>query len=200
MTVLGADELNIDPFVLFKQWFEDAQETELNDPDAIALASVDKDGMPSVRMVLLKEILPEGFVFYTNYTSRKSGELLATGKAAFVMHWKSLRRQIRVTGTVEQVPAAQSDAYFQTRSRGSRIGAWASQQSQPLNSRTDLAVAVSQIEDTYADEVPRPPHWGGFLIRPAEIEFWADGEFRLHDRFRFTQNSDGSWASQRLYP
>ena len=200
MTVLGADELNIDPFVLFKQWFEDAQETELNDPDAIALASVDKDGMPSVRMVLLKEILPEGFVFYTNYTSRKSGELLATGKAAFVMHWKSLRRQIRVTGTVEQVPAAQSDAYFQTRSRGSRIGAWASQQSQPLNSRTDLAEAVSQIEDTYADEVPRPPHWGGFLIRPAEIEFWADGEFRLHDRFRFTQNSDGSWASQRLYP
>ena len=200
MTVLGADELNIDPFVLFKQWFEDAQETELNDPDAIALASVDKDGMPSVRMVLLKEILPEGFVFYTNYTSRKSGELLATGKAAFVMHWKSLRRQIRVTGTVEQVPAAQSDEYFQTRSRGSRIGAWASQQSQPLNSRTDLAEAVSQIEDTYADEVPRPPHWGGFLIRPAEIEFWADGEFRLHDRFRFTQNSDGSWASQRLYP
>lgn len=200
MTVLGADELNIDPFVLFKQWFEDAQETELNDPDAIALASVDKDGMPSVRMVLLKEILPEGFVFYTNYTSRKSGELLATGKAAFVMHWKSLRRQIRVTGTVEQVPAAQSDAYFQTRSRGSRIGAWASQQSQPLNSRTDLAEAVSQIEDSYADEVPRPPHWGGFLIRPAEIEFWADGEFRLHDRFRFTQNSDGSWASQRLYP
>ena len=200
MTVLGADELNIDPFVLFKQWFEDAQETELNDPDAIALASVDKDGMPSVRMVLLKEILPEGFVFYTNYTSRKSGELLATGKAAFVMHWKSLRRQIRVTGTVEQVPAAQSDAYFQTRSRGSRIGAWASQQSQPLNSRTDLAEAVSQIEDTYADEVPRPPHCGGFLIRPAEIEFWADGEFRLHDRFRFTQNSDGSWASQRLYP
>ena len=148
--------------------------------------------MPSVRMVLLKEILPEGFVFYTNYTSRKSGELLATGKAAFVLHWKSLRRQIRVTGLVEQVPADQSDAYFQTRSRGSRIGAWASQQSQPLNSRAELAEAVSRIEDTYADGVPRPPHWGGFLIRPAEIEFWADGEFRLHDRFRFTQDSDGA--------
>ena len=200
MTVLGADQLNTDPFVLFKQWFEEAQEAEINDPDAIALASVDKTGMPSVRMVLLKEILPEGFVFYTNYTSRKSGELLATGKAAFVLHWKSLRRQIRVTGLVEQVPADQSDAYFQTRSRGSRIGAWASQQSQPLNSRAELAEAVSRIEDTYADGVPRPPHWGGFLIRPAEIEFWADGEFRLHDRFRFTQNSDGSWASQRLYP
>ncbi|MBL55448.1 MAG: pyridoxamine 5'-phosphate oxidase [SAR116 cluster bacterium] len=200
MTVLGADQLNTDPFVLFKQWFEEAQETEINDPDAIALASVDKTGMPSVRMVLLKEILPEGFVFYTNYTSRKSGELLATGKAAFVLHWKSLRRQIRVTGLVEQVPADQSDAYFQTRSRGSRIGAWASQQSQPLNSRAELAEAVSRIEDTYADGVPRPPHWGGFLIRPAEIEFWADGEFRLHDRFRFTQDSDGAWFSQRLYP
>lgn len=200
MTVLGADQLNTDPFVLFKQWFEEAQETEINDPDAIALASVDKTGMPSVRMVLLKEISPEGFVFYTNYTSRKSGELLATGKAAFVLHWKSLRRQIRVTGLVEQVPADQSDAYFQTRSRGSRIGAWASQQSQPLNSRAELAEAVSRIEDTYADGVPRPPHWGGFLIRPAEIEFWADGEFRLHDRFRFTQDSDGVWVSQRLYP
>ena len=200
MTVLGADELNEDPFVLFKQWFEDAQDAEINDPDAIALASVDSDGMPSVRMVLLKEILPEGFVFYTNYTSRKSGELLATGKAAFVMHWKSLRRQIRVTGAVEQVPGVQSDAYFQTRSRGSRIGAWASQQSQPLARRADLAAAVSKVEDSYADEVPRPPHWGGFLIRPREIEFWADGEFRLHDRFRFTQNADGVWTSQRLYP
>ncbi|EHI49306.1 pyridoxamine-phosphate oxidase [SAR116 cluster alpha proteobacterium HIMB100] len=200
MTVLGADELNTDPFMLFKQWFDEAKDTEINDPDAIALASVDETGMPSVRMVLLKEILPEGFVFYTNYTSRKSGELLATGKAAFVLHWKSLRRQIRVTGTVEQVPEAQSDAYFQTRSRGSRIGAWASQQSQPLNSRAELADAVNQLENTYADDVPRPPHWGGFLIRPAEIEFWADGEFRLHDRFRFTQTKDGSWASQRLYP
>ena len=200
MTVLGADELNTDPFMLFKQWFDEAKDTEINDPDAIALASVDETGIPSVRMVLLKEILPEGFVFYTNYTSRKSGELLATGKAAFVLHWKSLRRQIRVTGTVEQVPEAQSDAYFQTRSRGSRIGAWASQQSQPLNSRAELADAVNQLENTYADDVPRPPHWGGFLIRPAEIEFWADGEFRLHDRFRFTQTKDGSWASQRLYP
>ena len=200
MTVLGADELNTDPFMLFKQWFDEAKDTEINDPDAIALASVDETGMPSVRMVLLKEILPEGFVFYTNYTSRKSGELLATGKAAFVLHWKSLRRQIRVTGTVEQVPEAQSDAYFQTRSRGSRIGAWASQQSQPLNSRAELADAVNQLENTYADDVPRPPHWGGFLIRPAVIEFWADGEFRLHDRFRFTQTKDGSWASQRLYP
>ncbi|GIR97503.1 MAG: pyridoxine/pyridoxamine 5'-phosphate oxidase [Alphaproteobacteria bacterium] len=156
--------------------------------------------MPSVRMVLLKEILPEGFVFYTNYTSRKSGELMATGKAAFVIHWKSLRRQIRVTGSVEQVPDAQSDAYYQTRSRGSRIGAWASQQSKPLQNRGELAAAVRKIEETYPDEVPRPTHWGGFLIRPAEIEFWADGDFRLHDRFRYTKDTDGNWASQRLYP
>jgi len=200
MTVLGADNLNADPFMLFKQWFEEAQQTEINDPDAIALASVDEAGMPSVRMVLLKEILREGFVFYTNYTSRKSGELLATGKAAFVMHWKSLRRQIRVTGSVEQVPGERSDAYFQTRSRGSRIGAWASEQSQPLNTRADLAAAVERVENTYKEEVPRPPHWGGFLIRPVEIEFWADGEFRLHDRFRFTKTADGVWAAQRLYP
>jgi len=200
MTVLAADTLNEDPFVLFKQWFEEAREAEINDPDAMALACVDSDGMPSVRMVLLKEILPEGFVFYTNYTSRKSGELLATGKAAFVLHWKSLRRQIRVTGQVEQVPAEQSDAYFRTRSRGSRIGAWASDQSQPLHSRADLAEAVRRVEARYPDDVPRPPHWGGFLIRPSEIEFWADGEFRLHDRFRFTPDADGVWTAQRLCP
>ena len=200
MTVLAADELNTDPFLLFNQWFAEAQQSEINDPDAIALASVDSDGMPSVRMVLLKEILPEGFVFYTNYTSRKSGELMAAGKAAFVIHWKSLRRQIRVTGSVEQVPDAQSDAYYQTRSRGSRIGAWASQQSKPLQNRGELAAAVRKIEETYPDEVPRPTHWGGFMIRPAEIEFWADGDFRLHDRFRYTKDTKGNWASQRLYP
>jgi len=200
MTLLGADELNTDPFLLFNQWFEEAQKSEINDPDAIALASVDADGMPSVRMVLLKEILPEGFVFYTNYTSRKSGELMATGKAAFAIHWKSLRRQIRVTGFVEQVPAARSDAYYQTRSRGSRIGAWASQQSKPLQNRGELEAAVRKIEETYPNEVPRPSHWGGFLIRPAEIEFWADGDFRLHDRFRYTKDTGGNWASQRLYP
>ena len=200
MTVLSADELNTDPFLLFNQWFAEAQQSEINDPDAIALASTAANGMPSVRMVLLKEILPEGFVFYTNYTSRKSGELMATGKAAFVIHWKSLRRQIRVTGSVEQVPDSQSDAYFQTRSRGSRIGAWASQQSKPLQNRGELTAAVRKIEETYPDEVPRPIHWGGFMIQPAEIEFWADGDFRLHDRFRYTKDIDGNWASRRLYP
>ena len=200
MTVLGTDKLNTDPFLLFNQWLAEAQQSEVNDPDAIALASVDADGMPSVRMVLLKEITPEGFVFYTNYNSRKSGELLATGKAAFVLHWKSLRRQIRVTGSVEQVSDAQSDAYYQTRSRGSRIGAWASQQSQLLQTRAELEAAVSKIEETYPNEVPRPPHWGGFLIRPKEIEFWADGDFRLHDRFKFTTDANDQWVAHRLYP
>ena len=193
-------ETGTDPFTLFQTWYDEAQASEINDPDAMALASVDASGMPSVRMVLLKEWGDDGFVFYTNYESRKSGELLATGKAAFCIHWKSLRRQVRVTGPVSQVDGARSDAYFATRGRGSRIGAWASAQSRPLDSRDSLAAAVADIESLFPDDVPRPPHWGGFLIRPAEIEFWADGEFRLHDRFRFTQDSDGAWVSQRLYP
>jgi pyridoxamine 5'-phosphate oxidase len=160
-----------DPFTLFQSWYDEAVASEINDPDAMALASVDADGMPSVRMVLLKEWSDEGFVFYTNYESRKSGELLGTGKAAFCMHWKSLRRQVRVVGPVSQVPAERSDAYFATRGRGSRIGAW-----------------------------PRPPHWGGFRVSPQEIEFWADGEHRLHDRFRFTRGDAGGWDIQRLNP
>ena len=166
----------------------------------MAIASVDSAGMPSVRMVLLKEVIPEGFVFYTNYNSRKSAELLATGKASFVMHWKSLRRQVRVCGQVSQVPAEQSNAYFSSRPRGSRIGAWASDQSKPLASRQELQAAVAATEARYSDDIPRPPHWGGFLIRPDEIEFWADGEFRLHDRFRFTKSASGTWQAQRLYP
>ena len=145
MTVLAADELNTDPFLLFNQWFEEAKQNEINDPDAIALASVNADSMPSVRMVLLKEVLPEGFVFYTNYNSRKSGELLSTGKAAFVVHWKSLRRQIRVTGCVEQVPDARVTLITRPARGSSRVGAWASQQSQP-QTRTELAAAVSKMK------------------------------------------------------
>lgn len=200
MTGLSANTLEEDPFELFKKWFEEAKQSEINDSDAMALASVDGTGRPSVRMVLLKEILPEGFVFYTNYTSRKSEELLTTKKVAFVLHWKSLRRQIRVVGSVEQVSAAQSDAYFSSRSRPSRIGAWASKQSTPLSSRTELAGAVAQIEMRFSGEVPRPPNWGGFLIRPDEIEFWADGESRLHDRFQFQKDAAGNWLAERLYP
>ena len=200
MGVLDADKLDIDPYQLFDSWFAEAKEAEINDPDAMAIASVDSSGMPSVRMVLLKEIVPEGFVFYTNYTSRKSAELLATGKAAFVMHWKSLRRQVQVCGQIEKVSAAQSDAYFNSRPRGSRVGAWASDQSKPLATRQILQDAVADVEANYGEDIPRPPHWGGFLIKPDEIEFWADGEYRLHDRFRYTKSAPGTWQAQRLYP
>lgn len=190
---------NTDPFALFQTWYDEAVLSEINDPDAMAIASVDEDGMPSVRMVLLKEWSPDGFVFYTNYESRKSSELLATGKAAFVIHWKSLRRQVRVVGPVSKAGAAQSDAYFASRGRGSRIGAWASQQSRPLDSRATLAAEVAAIEARFPDEVPRPPHWGGFCIKPQEIEFWSDGEHRLHDRFRCVADG-GNWDIQRLNP
>ena len=139
-------------------------------------------------------------MFYTNYESRKSGELIATGKAAFCLHWKSLRRQVRVVGNVTKASDAQSDAYYATRGRGSRIGAWSSRQSEPLESREALAAAVAETEARFADEVPRPPFWGGWVIAPQEIEFWADGEHRLHDRFRFTPDDAGGWDIQRLNP
>ena len=189
-----------DPFSLFQSWYDEAVAAEVNDPDAMALATVDAGGMPSVRMVLLKEWVADGFVFYTNYESRKSGELDATAKAAFCIHWKSLRRQVRVVGPVSRVDAARSDAYFASRGRGSRIGAWASAQSRPLDSRDSLAAAVAEVEARFPDDVPRPPHWGGFLIEPQEIEFWADGEHRLHARFRFTPDAAGGWDVSRLNP
>ena len=188
-----------DPFELFQTWFDEAVTAEINDPDAIALASVNADGMPSVRMVLLRQWSEDGFLFFTNYRSRKSGELLATGKAAFCMHWKSLRKQVRVTGQVGKATAAQSDAYFNSRGRGSQIGAWASAQSQPLGSRAELMAQVEAHDKKFPDAVTRPPHWGGFCLVPEEIEFWADGEHRLHDRFRFTR-ADSGWDIQRLNP
>ena len=204
---LHGDVLAQNPFALFGAWFEEAKAHEINDPDAIALSSVSEDGMPSVRMVLLKQWSEEGFIFYTNYDGRKGGELLATKKAAFVMHWKSLRRQVRVLGDVTAVDSAVSDAYFASRPRGSQIGAWASIQSRPLETRDKLAARVAEIEERFPDEVPRPPHWGGFIIRPHEMEFWADGAYRLHDRFQFTPNHDeagegaaAKWVAQRLYP
>lgn len=198
---LHADKLTENPFTLFARWFEEAKGAEINDPDAMAIASVDADGTPSVRMVLLKDVSEDGFVFYTNYESRKSGELLATGKAAFVMHWKSLRRQVRVVGSVQKASAEQSDAYFATRHRGSRIGAWASAQSKPIETRAELAAAVEEVEARFADvDVPRPAHWGGFIIKPQEIEFWADGAYRLHDRFRYIQDDAGNWVATRLNP
>ena len=164
------------PFDLFQSWFDEAVLSEINDPDAIALASVNTDGMPSVRMVLLRQWSENGFLFFTNYESRKAGELLATGKAAFCMHWKSLRKQIRVTGQVRKATAAQSDAYFDSRGRGSQIGAWASDQSRPLSSRAALMAKVDEFDKKFPDSVQRPPHWGGFCLVPDEIEFWADGD------------------------
>lgn len=190
------------PFELFANWLEDAKKVEPNDPNALALSTVDADGMPNVRMVLLKDFDERGFVFYTNYESRKGQEILSAGKAAMCFHWKSLRRQVRVRGPVEQVSAEEADAYYKSRARGSRIGAWASKQSRPLESRFALEKAVAEYTARYAiGDIPRPPYWSGFRIRPVSIEFWHDGAFRLHDRVLFTRPTpDGDWNKDRLYP
>jgi pyridoxamine 5'-phosphate oxidase len=189
-----------EPFRLFAEWLGEAEAAEPNDPNAMALATVDGDGMPNVRMVLLKGLDGGGFVFFTNYESAKGGELLASRKAALCFHWKSLRRQIRVRGPVEEVSKAEADAYFATRARGSRIGAWASQQSRPLESRFALEKAVASYAAKFAiGEIPRPDYWSGFRLIPVEIEFWRDREFRLHDRIQFRRAGDG-WVKTRLYP
>ena len=191
-----------DPFSLFEVWLAEATAKEPNDPNAMALATVDADGLPNVRMVLLKGFDRDGFVFYTNTESQKGTELLAQQKAAAVFHWKSLRRQVRVRGPVSQVTSEEADAYFASRARDSRIGAWASQQSRPLESRFALEKAVAKYAAKYAiGEVPRPPHWTGFRIAPLYIEFWRDGAFRLHDRAVFRRTSpDGDWTRTRFYP
>lgn len=190
-----------DPFALARTWLSEAMAQEPNDPDAAALATVDDTGMPNVRVVLMRGIEDDGFVFYTNYQSAKGRELDGAGKAAFVIHWKSLRRQIRARGTVVRLPAAQSDAYFRSRPLQSRIGAWASAQSQPLESRSALMARVAKLSVTLGLNPDRPPHWGGYRITPSEIEFWADGAFRLHDRFRWRRDApDGAWSVARLNP
>lgn len=190
-----------DPFAIARRWLAEAEPQEMNDPNAIALATVDQSGMPNARMVLLKDIEADAFVFYTNYTSAKGREIEASGKAAFVLHWKSLRRQIRVRGLTEREEGPQADAYYASRSLKSRLGAWASAQSQPLSSRTALMAEVAKITATQGTNPRRPPFWGGIRIRPTEIEFWADGAFRLHDRFRWTRSSnDEPWEIQRLNP
>ncbi len=191
-----------DPFTLFETWMSDAAESEINDPNAMALATVDASGLPDVRMVLLKDAGPEGFVFYTNTQSVKGCELAANPKAALCFHWKSLRRQVRVRGPVTPVSAEEADAYFASRPLGSRIGAWASQQSRPLESRFALEKAVARYTMQYAaGSVPRPPHWSGYRITPLEIEFWRDRRFRLHDRFVFhRERPDAPWTRKRLYP
>lgn len=190
-----------DPFAIARTWLKEAEGREPNDPDAIALATVDADGLPNVRMVLLKEIEADAFVFYTNYTSRKGQEIAASGKAAFVLHWKSLRRQIRVRGLTEREEGPKADEYFASRSLTSRLGAWASHQSQPLSSRTALMADVARITALKGPNPPRPPFWGGIRIRPLEIEFWADGAFRLHDRFRWERPGlSDAWKIDRLNP
>lgn len=190
-----------DPFTLFADWLAEAGDTEPNDPNAIALATVDATGMPNVRVVLLKEVEADAFVFYTNYHSAKGREIAATGKAAFVIHWKSLRRQVRVRGTVSREEGGKADAYYASRALGSRLGAWASRQSQPLADRDTLFRSVESARARFADDPPRPPFWGGFRLVPQEMEFWADGPFRLHDREVWRKSVlDTRWHAQRLSP
>jgi pyridoxamine 5'-phosphate oxidase len=190
-----------DPFAIARAWLAEAEKTEPNDANAIALATVDASGMPNTRMVLLKEIEADAFVFFTNYASAKATEIDATGKCAFVMHWKSLRRQIRVRGTVSREDGPQADAYYASRSLKSRLGAWASHQSQPLASRAALMAQVAKVTARLGPNPPRPPFWGGYRIAPLEIEFWADGAFRLHDRFAWRRaDLTKSWTVDRLSP
>jgi pyridoxamine 5'-phosphate oxidase len=190
-----------DPFQIARDWLAEAEASEPNDPNAIALSTVDADGLPNARMVLLKDIEAGAFVFYTNYGSAKAGEIDQAGKAAFVMHWKSLRRQIRVRGLVSKEEGPQADAYYASRSLKSRLGAWASQQSQPLASRGALMAEVAKITAQHGPNPKRPPFWGGYRITPLEIEFWADGAFRLHDRFRWHRQAvDAAWDVTRLNP
>jgi len=189
-----------DPFALFDAWFADAKASEPNDPNAMALASVGSDGQPSVRMVLLKGHDERGFVFYTNLNSRKARELIDRPKAALLFHWKSLRRQVRIEGSVSGVAQDEADAYFATRGRDSQLGAWASDQSQPLASRALFEAQFEEVEARFeGDAVPRPPHWSGFRVAPARIEFWQDRPHRLHERRLFTRDGD-RWNEGLLYP
>ena len=190
-----------DPFGLFARWMQDARKSEPRDADAAALATVDSSGLPDVRMVLVKKFDERGFVFFTNSESAKGSELAGNPKAALVLYWKSLNRQIRIRGTVERVSEQESDDYFASRPRGAQIGAWASKQSRPLESRTALESAVARYEKQYSEKVPRPPYWVGYRVVPLAIEFWADRPFRLHERLVFSRATAGEpWARERLYP
>jgi pyridoxamine 5'-phosphate oxidase len=191
-----------EPFAPFEAWMAEAKAAEPRDPDAMALATVDADGMPNVRMVLLKGWGPDGFVFYTNRESAKGRELDAQGKAALTLYWKSLSRQVRMRGPVQPMTGAESDAYFATRPRGAQIGAWASRQSRPLASRAELEAAVAGIEQKYASgPVPRPPHWIGYRLVPLYVEFWTEQPFRLHERIVFSRETPAApWSRERLYP
>ncbi len=198
---LDIGELDPDPFVEFQTWFSGAREAGIPDANAMILATATADGVPSARTVLLKGTDETGLVFFTNYESHKGRELSENPRAAVVFYWQPLGQQVRVAGTVERVSQDESFAYFSSRHRGSRLGAWASRQSEPLETRQELLSRVEEIDQRYpGDDVPLPPHWGGFRILPEMFEFWESRESRLHDRFRYTRQADGSWTIQRLQP
>ena len=190
-----------EPFTIFRRWLEEARETEINDPDAIALATVDKKGLPNVRMVLLRIIEDDAFVFFTNYGSKKAQEAFLTNKVAFNIHWKSLRRQIRVRGHVEKEDGMIADKYFSEREVGSQTAAWASKQSETLTDRQELIERWQSYKVQFEKNVKRPDFWGGIRVKPIQIEFWADGQYRLHDRFLWERElGEKSWSVRRLYP
>ena len=201
---LGLDSIFEDlenPIDLFKNWFKKAEETEINDPNAVALGTADQKNQPSVRMVLLKGLTNEGFVFYTNFNSKKGSDIKSNQQASMCFHWKSLRRQVRVIGKVQQVNKKESDEYFASRPYKNRISAWASNQSEKLESRDTFLKKIEEFEKKYPDQnkVPRPPHWSGWRVLPNEIEFWLDGEGRIHERLNYV-NNNGKWIKEILYP
>ncbi len=187
------------PIQLFHQWFEDASQSEATDPDAACLATVDKDGLPNARVILVRKIDENGFCFFTNCESAKGQELISVPKAALNFHWKSSKRQVRVRGTITPVSREEADEYYQSRPLGNRIGAWASLQSRPLDARETLIKRVEEFEGKFGEHPPRPDHWGGFRLTPVSIEFWQEGEFRLHNRLLFVKDGDG-WQQTTLYP